>query len=124
MAHLRDATGADEKRPSRGALSKPERLAYINAVKCLQSKPAKTPAAVAAGAKSRFDDFNIPHIAQTLTVHFTANFLSFHRYFVWTFERALRDECGYTGYQPYWNWGKWASDPINSPPFVIGYCRC
>lgn len=72
------------------------------------------------GAKSRFDDFNVPHIAQTLTVHFTANFLSFHRYFVWTFERALRDECGYTGYQPYWNWGKWAYDPINSPLFDGG----
>jgi tyrosinase len=30
---------------------------------------------------------------------------------------ALRDECGYTGYQPYWNWGKWADDPLSSPLF-------
>lgn len=63
-----------------------------------------------------------------------ANFLSWHRYFVHTFETALRDECGYTGYQPvsiknrkgsgwdidrlqYWNWGKSAFDPANSPMF-------
>ena len=36
-----------------GDLSKAERLDYVNAVKCLQKKPPKTPAAVAAGAKSR-----------------------------------------------------------------------
>jgi hypothetical protein len=29
-----------------------------------------------------------------------ANFLSWHRYFVWTYETALREECGYKGYQP------------------------
>ncbi|KAK5657423.1 hypothetical protein OQA88_2995, partial [Cercophora sp. LCS_1] len=29
----------------------------------------------------------------------------------------LRNECGYTGTQPYWNWGKWAYDPLNSPLF-------
>ena len=36
-----------------GSLSKPERKAYTDAVLCLQSKKAKTPAAIAAGAKSR-----------------------------------------------------------------------
>lgn len=23
-----------------------------------------------------------------------------HRYFIWAYETALRDECGYTSYQP------------------------
>ena len=23
-----------------------------------------------------------------------------HRYFLWAYETALRNECGYTGYQP------------------------
>lgn len=23
-----------------------------------------------------------------------------HKYYIWAFEKALRDECGYTGYQP------------------------
>ena len=41
----------------RSALRKSEKLDYIRAVKCLGSKPAKTPAAIASGAKSRYDDF-------------------------------------------------------------------
>lgn len=45
----------------------------------------------------------------------TGNFLYWHRYFIHTFETALRDECGYDGYLPYWNWGKSALDLKNSP---------
>ena len=45
------------------------------------------------------------------------NFLSWHRYYTWTYEHALRNECGYTGYQPYLNWGRYALDPINAPVF-------
>jgi len=44
-----------------------------------------------------------------------ANFLSWHRYFTWTFEQALKEECGFAGTQPYWNWGKSALNPIDSP---------
>jgi tyrosinase len=57
------------------------------------------------------------HINQTLSIHGTGNFLSWHRYYTWAFEKALRDECDYKGYQPYWNWGKSAKDPANSPYF-------
>lgn len=97
-------------------LSKPERKAYINAELCLMSKPSKDPG-FAAGARSRYDDFVAVHINQTLSIHGTANFLAWHRYYTWAFEQALRTECGYQGYQPYWNWGKYASDPLNSPLF-------
>ena len=45
------------------------------------------------------------------------NFLTWHRYYTWTYEQALRNECGYTGYQPYWNWGKYAANPVGSPIF-------
>lgn len=45
------------------------------------------------------------------------NFLSWHRYFTWTYEHALRAECGYKGYQPYINWGKYAHDIVGSPLF-------
>lgn len=31
-------------------------------------------------------------------------FLPWHRYFVATYEKALREECGWTGGQPYWDW--------------------
>jgi tyrosinase len=29
----------------------------------------------------------------------------------------LRNECGYKGYQPYYNWSWWAKDPKSSPFF-------
>ncbi|KAK6080982.1 tyrosinase central domain protein [Seiridium cupressi] len=98
-------------------LSDKEKLAYTSAVKCLMSKPAQTPSDQIPGAKSRYDDFVGTHINQTLSIHATGSFLSWHRYFSWAFEQALRNECGYTGYLPYWNWGKSAQDPINSPYF-------
>jgi tyrosinase len=84
----------------RGDLTKKERKSYIDAVKCLQAKPARYPSDVAPGAKSRFDDYVATHINQTNTIHYTGNFLSWHRYYVWLYEQALRDECGYEGYQP------------------------
>ncbi|KAL2165018.1 hypothetical protein VTH06DRAFT_314 [Thermothelomyces fergusii] len=100
-----------------GSLSKAERLAYVNAVKCLQSKPARTPASVAPGARSRFDDFVVTHIQQTLDIHYSGVFQAWHRWFVYQYERALRDECGYSGYQPYWDWPKYARAPQDSPLF-------
>jgi tyrosinase len=45
------------------------------------------------------------------------NFLTWHRYFTWAYEQALRNECGYTGYQPYWAWNKYTDYPHNSPIF-------
>ncbi|KAF2786397.1 Di-copper centre-containing protein [Melanomma pulvis-pyrius CBS 109.77] len=98
-------------------LSSKEKKSYIAAVQCLSTKPAKTPAALAAGAKNRYDDFVATHINQTLSIHGTGNFLSWHRYFTWIYEQALRNECGYTGYQPYYNWARWADNPVKSPMF-------
>jgi tyrosinase len=37
--------------------------------------------------------------------------------YIWAYEKALREECGYTGYQPYWNWGRTAADPHTAPIF-------
>ncbi|KAH8655364.1 putative tyrosinase [Xylariales sp. PMI_506] len=79
------------------------------------NSPSKTPSDLAPGTKSRYDDFVAVHVNQTQTIHSTGNFLSWHRYYTYSFETALRDECGYKGYVPYWNWGKSALDPINSP---------
>jgi tyrosinase len=69
------------------------------------------------GAKSRYDDFVAQHINQTLSIHGTGNFLTWHRYFVYGYEKALRDECGYKGYQPYWNWFSYQNDLSKSPVF-------
>ncbi|KAF2848580.1 Di-copper centre-containing protein [Plenodomus tracheiphilus IPT5] len=98
-------------------LSSAEKTEYIRAVQCLANTPAKTPSSIAAGAKNRYDDFVATHINQTLFIHGTGNFLTWHRYFTWAYEQVLRTECGFTGTQPYYNWAWWASDPAKSPTF-------
>lgn len=66
---------------------------------------------------TKFDDFVVTHINQTLTIHYTGNFPPWHRWFVYQYEKALRDEYGYKGYQPVWDWPKYASAPQDSPIF-------
>ena len=101
----------------RGTLTAYERQTYTTAVLCLQYKAAASLRTVAPGARSRFDDFHAVHINQTFIIHNNvchhtaptllsgkltkqAQFLPWHRYFTWAYEKALRDECGYEGYQP------------------------
>lgn len=100
-----------------GSLTKHERNQYIDAVLCLQQKPSIMPSGLVPGAKTRFDDFTAIHVNQTLGIHLDGIFLSWHRNFVWLWETALREECGYKGYQPYWNWALWCSDLAGSPLF-------
>jgi tyrosinase len=103
-----------------GSLSEKQRKRYIKAVQCLQEKPARTPSTKASGAKTRFDDFVATHINQTMTIHYTANFLSWHRYYTWLYEEALRQECGFEGDQPYWDWAKTAHNGLLSSPIFDG----
>ena len=103
-----------------GSLSKAERKSYTDAVLCLQAKQAKTPSSLVPGAKSRFDDWVGTHINQTLTIHYTGTFLGWHRYFTWQYEQALRNECGYKGYQPYWDWSKTAQSGLAQSPIFDG----
>ncbi|TLD03220.1 uncharacterized protein PgNI_12502 [Pyricularia grisea] len=98
-------------------LSIAEREEYISAVQCLQRLPANTSSSVSPGARSRFDDFLTVHIQQTPYIHNTANFLGWHRYYVWQYEKALREECNYKGFQPYWNWNREVADPTKSAMF-------
>ncbi|THX82819.1 Di-copper centre-containing protein [Aureobasidium pullulans] len=48
------------------------------------------------------------------------NFLGWHRYFLWEYEQALRNECGYQGTQPYWNWGLSAASGMEKSPVWDG----
>lgn len=50
-----------------------ERTAYTSALNCLMNLPAKTPSSLAAGAKTRYDDWVVTHINQTLTIHSTVS---------------------------------------------------
>lgn len=98
-------------------LSLDERVAYTTAVRCLQTLPSKSDAKEVPGARSRFDDFMAVHMNKTPFIHNSANFLAWHRYYLFTYEKALKEECGYAGSHPYWNWDRYASDPVNSPLF-------
>ncbi|KAH6682868.1 putative tyrosinase [Halenospora varia] len=100
-----------------GSMETEDRKAYTDAVTCLQSKEANTPESVSTGAKSRFDDFIVTHILQTPFVHYSGTFLGWHRWYLWVYEQALRDECDYEGPFPYWDWPKWAHAPQDSPIF-------
>jgi tyrosinase len=94
-----------------------ERKAYISAVQCVISSPSKSDPVQVPGAKTRYDDFVAQHINQTMTIHQTGNFLSWHRYYLHGYEKVLREECGYKGYQPYWNWFTYQDNLKNSPVF-------
>ncbi|KAI6626321.1 hypothetical protein MCOR08_007232 [Pyricularia oryzae] len=98
-------------------LSVPEREEYIAAVLCLMKRPSQAPKDEFPGALNRFDDFVAFHMTQAGPLHGPTNLFAAHRYFIWAYENALREECGYKGYQPYMNYDRYAEDPINSPMF-------
>ncbi|KAK8008376.1 Tyrosinase-like protein orsC [Apiospora marii] len=89
---------------------------YIKAVQCMADSPTRL-TQYGWASKNRYDDFFGVHINKTTSIHATGNFLTYHRYFVYLWEKALRKECGYQGYQPYWNWFKYADDLSKSPVF-------
>ncbi|KAF2852689.1 Di-copper centre-containing protein [Plenodomus tracheiphilus IPT5] len=101
---------------AKGDITATEKRAYIAAVLCITKAPSKLPSAQYPGAKTRFDDFVAIHMKNTMNIHGTGNFLSWHRYYTFAYEEALRVECGYNGTQPYWDWGRYAN-PETSPLF-------
>ncbi|RDA91931.1 hypothetical protein CP533_1296 [Ophiocordyceps camponoti-saundersi (nom. inval.)] len=97
------------------SLSRDERRDYIRATKCLIAKPSM--AGNATLARNRFEDFVMTHVDKTFTIHFSGLLLPWHRYFLWLYEKALREECGYQGYQPYFDWSKYVADASSSSVF-------
>lgn len=69
-----------------GDLTKDERKDYVTAMLCLMNKPPKL--TQYPGVTNRYEDFVAVHINQTLSIHGTGNFLSWHRYFTWAFEQV------------------------------------
>lgn len=94
-----------------------DRKNYIRAVKCLATKPSRSNHRIVPGARSRFDDFIGSHIQQGYNIHFSGKLFAWHRAFLWEYEQALRNECGYRGAHPYWDWPKYHQDPASSPLF-------
>lgn len=81
-------------------MSKETRKDYIRTVHCLHALPSKSDPALAPAARTCYDDFVAVHMNMTMSVHGSGLFLTWHRYLVWAYEQALRNECGYQGYQP------------------------
>lgn len=90
------------------AMSNDQRKAFTDAVSCLQNMPPQVMTADQsskyAGVKSRYDEYVATHIENTLNIHATADFLAWHRHFIFEFEQDLKNSCGYTGTLPYWDW--------------------
>ncbi|KAM0543259.1 hypothetical protein ACHAPJ_012405 [Fusarium lateritium] len=95
-------------------LSKAEKQDYLRAVKCLQGRKPTTNNTL---IHTRFEEWTFAHIDVTLDIHFSGLLLPWHRYFIWLYETALREECGYKGYQPYWDWSKYVVNSENSTIF-------
>ncbi|KAG5654821.1 hypothetical protein KAF25_002889 [Fusarium avenaceum] len=93
-------------------LSKSAQAEYISAVKCLDNLPSKL-----GLNTSRYNDFPYVHRTLNIQIHFVAQFLPWHRYFVHLYETSLRDECGYHGFMPYWDWTIDSKDMSKSPVF-------
>jgi tyrosinase len=66
---------------------------------------------------SFYDDLIYLHMDLNNKIHFTGQFLPWHRYFVQYFEDVLKKKCGYKGVQPYWDWTLDAEDFYNSDIF-------
>ncbi|KAJ7719100.1 tyrosinase, partial [Mycena maculata] len=102
-------------------LSNPQKLEYITAVQCLQRLPGISNL---VGAKTRFDDFQGLHVTLSEEVHLVGQFLPWHRRMLNMFEIALRQECGYQGSIPYWDWSRDVDSDIplaKSPVFDSVY---
>ncbi|CUA75139.1 hypothetical protein RSOLAG22IIIB_01785 [Rhizoctonia solani] len=92
------------------------RNSFHNAVKCLRTKSG-------VNGKTAFDSYPSIHDNLFSNVHYVANFLPWHRWFLYLRRLDLAD-CGYTGPTPYWDWtidsGKLATSNIWDPTTGFG----
>jgi tyrosinase len=77
-----------------------DRVNFVNSIKCLINKPAS---GNFPPATNRFEDLARLHQMYMPNIHGNAKFLVWHRYFLWTFEQVLRDECGLTAAFPWFD---------------------
>ncbi|KAF8470981.1 Di-copper centre-containing protein [Russula ochroleuca] len=104
------------------AFTTEEKAEWIRAINCLSQKPhdpALTPSVDPSvslippvnTSSSYFDDIVYLHMDLNTRIHWTGQFLPWHRWYVHIFEESLKNKCGYTGVSPYWNW------TIDAPDF-------
>lgn len=81
------------------SLSRAEKRDYIQSVKCLRTLPSQLQL-----NQTLYDDFSWVHMHLGEYSHDAAPFLAWHRYFIHTYERTLRQQCDYQGHLTYWDW--------------------
>ncbi len=77
------------------ALADDEKARYISAVQCLMRHPS-----MYREGTSYYDDFIFAHSMTGSSAHYVATFLPWHRYYMYVYEQALRQKCGYQGSFP------------------------
>ncbi|KAK1520758.1 monooxygenase [Colletotrichum costaricense] len=103
-------------------LTQDEKSGWAGAVKCLGSirhqrlsfTPEQT---VLEGMRSLYDDFSYSHAAVEHSAHRNVYFLPWHRWFLYLFDASLRQNCGYGGPTPYWDWSRDHADLVGSSVF-------
>jgi len=95
-------------------LTPSDKNTYINAVKCLQTKPSRV-----GTNGTLYDDFSWVHKHASSKSHASSPFFPWHRYFIHIFEKALVDDCAYPGALPYWDWSLDWQDFTKSPIWNI-----
>ncbi|KAH7014498.1 uncharacterized protein B0I36DRAFT_378185 [Microdochium trichocladiopsis] len=91
---------APSKRIEWRQLGAANQQSYLNAVKCLKTKPSRLGI---EPASTLYDDFPYVHFQLNNYIHGGAPFLPWHRYFTHVYFDALA-ECGYVGPGTYWDW--------------------
>lgn len=110
------------------SMSNDQRKAFTDAMACLQNAgPRETTSGSTTypGVRSRYDEYVATHINQTFNIHGTADFLAWHRNYIFTIEADLASTCGYTGTLPYWDWARDAealqdSELFNGDAYSMG----
>lgn len=81
--------------------SSSDRQAFVDAIACLANLPSAGSAF--SPSTSRYEDLVRTHQKMTPEVHGNGIFILWHRYYVYTFEQALRTQCGFTQPLPWWD---------------------
>jgi tyrosinase len=99
-------------------MSNEDRKSFTDAIMCLKQTLASAEgSATGPGVLSRYDEYVATHINMTMNIHVTADFLAWHRNYIWEWENDLINTCGYTGNLPYWDWARDAYAPHESEVF-------
>ncbi|KAH6653465.1 hypothetical protein BKA67DRAFT_537140 [Truncatella angustata] len=95
-----------------------DRHAFAAAFKCLMDAPSS---GRFPPSQSRYEDLVRVHQMMANTIHGNSIFLLWHRYYVWTLEQIMRDECGFDRAFPWWDEtldaGNFSSSSIFTPDF-------